>query len=156
MKIQKNILTPDRQYVKLLIPTNDEFASTLNLTRNRLYKVLATSIFKGGVWDIIPNWVDNGRQGILFLDFSLGLLEEHHMLPLYPLFKDRNGRTMCSRANLVRTWGGWGQKQRWTSTIIQLIFLTVNVLQWSCKSTKPHMSSWNIPQPKTRSCRVII
>ena len=69
MKIQKYILTPNRQYVKLLIPTNDEFASTLNLTRNRLYKVLATSIFKGGVWDTIPNWVDNGRQGILFLDF---------------------------------------------------------------------------------------
>ena len=50
-------------------PVDDKFASTPNLTHTRVYKQYARSILTGGVWDNIPNWVDNDKQGIIFFEF---------------------------------------------------------------------------------------
>ena len=55
--------------MKRLIPIDNKFASTPNLTHTRVYKNYARSILTGGVWDNIPNWLDNDKQGILFFDF---------------------------------------------------------------------------------------
>ena len=59
----------DLAHVKRLITVDDKFASTPNLTHTRLYKQYARSILTGGVWDNIPNWVDNDKQGIIFFEF---------------------------------------------------------------------------------------
>ena len=75
----------DLAHVKRLIPIDNKFASTPNLTHTRVYKNYARSILTGGVWDNIPNWVENDKQGILFFDFfSGGVLEVHHMSMVYP------------------------------------------------------------------------
>ena len=65
----KGGVSNNEAHVHCLIPSDDKWKSTPALTQDRVFKTLAASILKGGVWPDVESWDKAGKKGCFVVKF---------------------------------------------------------------------------------------